>query len=148
MNAEIKRLMEKLEEHSPLGTSEADANDGAYQDRPWFESILATRNVLRVLPLLVTDERIGDQVKSRFVLSVFHTLAAAWTRTEFPELVSSNLSVAAARDIRPFAPASPSAAFFIGQAAGHTANSASSQDRGAAASLARAAAKYDRRFMR
>ena len=102
-------------------------------------SILATRGTLRVLPFLGTDDRIGDRVKSRFVLSVFHALAAAWTRTEFPEFVSSNLSLAAARDISPFAPTSPSAALFIGQAAAHVGNSAGHQARGAAASYARAA---------
>ena len=137
VNAEIKRL---IEEHKgpPPETGEADANDGSLEDQSGFDPILATRAVLRVLPLLATDERIGDRVKSKFVLSVFHALAVAWTRTVFPDLVSPDLSLAAARDISPVAPTTRSAALHIGQAATHAANSAGSRDRGAAASHKRA----------
>ncbi len=142
VNDEIRRL---IAEHEGDASGDHDANpelvgnDDSDEDQSDFESILATRGTLRVLPFLGTDDRIGDRVKSRFVLSVFHALAAAWTRTEFPEFVSSNLSLAAARDISPFAPTSPSAALFIGQAAAHVGNSAGHQARGAAASYARAA---------
>ena len=135
MNAEIKRL---IAEHSAPGTVSAVAN-GSSVDQPGFNSILATRATLRLLPFLGMDDRIGDRVKSRFVLSVFHALAAGWTRTEFQEFVPSNLSLAAARDISPFAPTAPSAALFIGQAAAHVGNSAGHQAGGAAASYARAA---------
>ncbi len=136
VNAEIKRL---IEEHSPPapGTPEADANEGPTWDQPDFQPILATRKVLRVLPLLVTDERIGDQIKSKFVLSVFHALAVAWARIGFADLVSSKLSVTAAREVSPLVPPTASTAAFIGRATVDAAYSAGSRNLSAAASCAR-----------
>ncbi|MGD0184187.1 MAG: hypothetical protein ABSC25_02945 [Roseiarcus sp.] len=120
-NAEIKRL---IAEYKP-GTQEVEdtnsdvaTNDDPDQDQADFAPILATRATLRVLPLLATDEdRLVDTARSKFVLSVFRALAVAWARTQYPTLVDSRWSVAAARDIRAYGPLSRPAAQYVGRAA-------------------------------
>ena len=125
VNAEIKRL---IAEHSPPGTRDAGAIDGATQDQPDFEPILATRAALRVLPLLAADtDRIGDADKSRFALSVFHALATAWARTEFSALVDPEWCVAAARNVSAYAEPSALSPRLVGNAAAEAAFSAGSE---------------------
>ena len=142
VNAEIKRL---IEEHSSLGTPQAHASDIASRKQPRFEPILATRAALRLLPLLATDtERIGDANKSRFALSVFHSLAAAWARTKFSALVGPELCVAAGRNVSAYAELSALAPRLVGTAAAEAAFSAGAESprvAGSRASVALARAK-------
>jgi hypothetical protein len=124
-------IMEHLSEHSPglpveIGNSE-------------FGLALAARSVLRVVPLLDTDDRIGDRTKSQFVLAVFRALAVAWARIQFPELVQRNYGVAAARNIAAFEPSSRTPAQRIGRAASEAAFCAAARSRKTADSRARVA---------
>jgi hypothetical protein len=104
-----------------------------------FGLVLATRSVLRVLPLLNTDDRIGDRAKSQFVLAVFHALAVAWARIQFPELVHRNDGVAAARNIGSFEPSARTTAQRIGNAAREAAFCAGARSSRTADSRARVA---------
>lgn len=124
-----------IAEHIPKHSSGQPAEDGASE----FGLVLATRSVLRVVPLLNTDDRIGDRRKSQFVLSVFRALAVAWARTQFPELVQRNYGVAAARNIAPFEPSSSTTAQRIGRAASEAAFCAGARSRRIADSRARVA---------
>ena len=69
-----------------------------------FGPVLATRSVLRVLPLLNTDDRVRDRDRSGFALAVFRALAAAWARAEFPELDDTDIGQVAARNVDGFSP--------------------------------------------
>jgi hypothetical protein len=124
-----------IAEHLSKHSSDQPAEDGASE----FGLVLATRSVLRVVPLLNTDDRIGDRRKSQFVLSVFRALAVAWARTQFPELVQRNYGVAAARNIAPFEPSSRTTAQRIGRAASEAAFCAGARSRRTADSRARVA---------
>ena len=124
VNADIKQLIAK---HSG-GTSDAGPNDGSTQYQSSFQTILATRAALRVVPLLLVDnERIG-QSDSRLALSVFRALAAAWARTEYSALVDAGRCVAAARDVSAYAKRSALLPRLVGNAAAEAAFSAGSKN--------------------
>jgi hypothetical protein len=119
VNAKIKRLIAEHEKGQQVV-------DPVIQNQADFAPILATRSVLRILPLLVTDDRPDSSNKSIFVLSVFHALAVAWASVQYSSVVNRQWCVAAARDVEPYGPASESAAHFVGYATAQAAFAAGS----------------------
>ena len=119
VNGEIKMLIAQYAPDEPDVDRAAESDD---QDQAAFAPILATRATLRVLPLMAADgARLGDAAKSKFLLSVFRALAAAWANTPYSSLAGSEWSDAAGNDVNVYRSGSAQVALYVADAAAQSA---------------------------
>jgi hypothetical protein len=138
VNAEIKSL---IAEYEPETKRVEDAIDRGARNEAEFAPILATRATLRILPLMATDgARLGDAAKSKFLLSIFRALAAAWANTRYSPRDGSEWSDAAGNDVNIYRSGSAEVALYVADAAAQSALAAGNL------SPARAAAHASRAF--